>query len=124
MLIEKPKVEEDKVAFSQMMKMATQFLPEEQVRKFTNFQDLIEKELMNEAREPEIENTIRDLFSALHEHNIVKLLKTLQGDKKKIFFAFKKQLETKSTLTKREAKILSIIEQGEVSLLTIALLKE
>ena len=124
MLIEVKVQKEQQEPLTQLQKMSMQFLPEEQVRKFANFQDLIEKELLNEAREPEIENTIRDLFSALHEHNIVKLLKTLQGDKKKIFFAFKKQLETKSTLTKREAKILSIIEQGEVSLLTIALLKE
>lgn len=124
MLIEKPKVEEDKVAFSQMMKMATQFLPEEQVKKFSGREDLIETELLNEAREPEMGNTLKDLFSALHERNTPKLLKVLQGDKQKIFFAFKKQLESKPKLTKREAKMLKLISERQVSLLTISLMRD
>lgn len=124
MLIKKPVVEEEKVVYSELMKMAVQFLPDEQVRKFQKFQNLIELELMNEAREPELENTIKDLFNALHERNTQKLLKVLQGDKKKLFFAFKKQLETKEQLTKREAKMLKLISRKEVSLLTISLVKD
>ena len=104
--------------------MAMQFLPVEQIRKFADFQDLIEVELLNEAREPEMENTIKDLFNALHERNTPKLLKVLQGDKQKIFFAYKKQLENKASLTKREAKVLAIISQRELSLLTISLMKD
>ena len=123
MLIAKPKVVEEKVEFSQVMKMATQFLPEEQVRKFYQFPDLLEKELENEAREPEIENTLKDLFNALHEHNTPKLLKVLQGDKQKVFYAFKKQLEAKSILTKREAKLLNLVSKKQVSLLTLSLMK-
>ena len=123
MLIAKPKVVEEKVEFSQVMKMATQFLPEEQVRKFYQFPELLEKELENEAREPEIENTLKDLFNALHEHNTPKLLKVLQGDKQKVFYAFKKQLEAKSILTKREAKLLNLISKKQVSLLTLSLMK-
>lgn len=124
MLISKPKPVQQDEHFSELMKTATQFLPNEQVRKFRNFQHLIEAELMNEAREPEMENTIRDLFAALHERNTPKLLKVLQGDKTKLFHAFKKQLEAKPSLTKREAKVLSVIEEREVSLLTISLMKE
>lgn len=123
MLIAKPKVVEEKIEFSQVMKMATQFLPEEQVRKFYQFPELLEKELENEAREPEMENTLKDLFNALHEHNTPKLLKVLQGDKQKVFYAFKKQLEAKSTLTKREAKVLELMSKKQVSLLTLSLIK-
>ena len=123
MLIKKPKIVEKEVPFTELQKMATQFLPVEQVKKFGEFQHLIEAELMNEAREPEMENTIKDLFNALHERNTPKLLKVLQGDKTKLFYAFKKQLEAKPSLTKREAKVLSIIETKEVSLLTLSLIK-
>lgn len=105
-----------------MQKMATQYLPQEQVTKFADFEYLIEKELLNEAREPEVENTIRDLFDALHEHNTPKLLKVLQGDKQKIFYAFKKQLEGKANLSKREAKILLAMSENEISLLTLSLM--
>lgn len=105
-----------------MQKMAMQYLPIEQVTKFSDFEHLIEKELLNEAREPEVENTIRDLFDALHEHNTPKLLKVLQGDKQKIFYAFKKQLEKKPNLTKREAKILLAMSEDEISLLTLSLM--
>lgn len=124
MLITKPKVVEEDRPFTELQKMAMQFLPVEQIRKFTDFQDLIEVELLNEAREPEMENTIKDLFNALHERNTPKLLKVLQGDKQKIFFAYKKQLENKASLTKREAKVLAIISQRELSLLTISLMKD
>lgn len=123
MLINKPKVVVQEQEMSELQKMATQFLPKEQVTKFYEFQHLIEQELLNEAREPEIENTLKDLFNALHERNTPKLLKVLQGDKKKIFFAFKKQLETKASLTKSEAKVLAIINEKEVSLLTISLMR-
>lgn len=124
MLIKKPTKIKIEQPLTEMQKMATQFLPTEQVRKFDGFQHLIETELLNEAREPEIENTIKDLFNALHERNIVKLLKTLQGDKKKIFYAFKKQLETKAKLTKREARLLLLLQEGEKSLVALSLLKE
>lgn len=124
MLIKKPTKIKIEQSLTEMQKMATQFLPTEQVRKFDDFQHLIETELLNEAREPEIENTIKDLFNALHERNVVKLLKTLQGDKKKIFYAFKKQLETKAKLTKREARLLLLLQEGEISLVTLSLLKE
>ena len=124
MLITKPKVVQEDRPFTELQKMAMQFLPVEQIRKFAAFQDLIEVELLNEAREPEMENTIKDLFNALHERNTPKLLKVLQGDKQKIFFAYKKQLENKASLTKREAKVLAIISQRELSLLTISLMKD
>lgn len=123
-LIVKPKKEQVQGQLTQLQKMALQYLPLEQVTKFDGFDDLIEEELLNEAREPEIENTLRDLFDALHERNTPKLLKVMQGDKKKIFFAFKKQLESKANLTKREAKMLSMVSTQELSLLTIATTKE
>lgn len=123
-LIVKPKKEQVQGQLTQMQKMALQYLPLEQVTKFDGFDDLIEKELLNEAREPEIENTLRDLFDALHERNTPKLLKVMQGDKKKIFFAFKKQLEGKANLTKREAKILAMVSTQELSLLTISTIRE
>lgn len=124
MLIPKPKPVEEKVVLTEVQKMATQFLPQEQVTKFKDYPDLIEPELMNEAREPEIENALKDLFDALHNHHTPKLLKVLQGDKTRLFFAFKKQLENKEKLTKREAKILKLISQKQVSLLTISLIKD
>nr|DAH56625.1 MAG TPA: hypothetical protein [Caudoviricetes sp.] len=123
MLISKPTVIVKEQELSELQKMALKFLPREQVTKFHDFQDLIELELLNEAREPEIENTLKDLFNALHERNTPKLLKVLQGDKKKLFFAFKKQLENKASLTKSEAKVLAIINEKEISLLTISLMK-
>ena len=122
MLIHKQVQTEVQKPLSIMQKMATQYLPIEQVTKFSGFEHLIEKELLNEAREPEVENTIRDLFDALHEHNTPKLLKVLQGDKQKIFYAFKKQLEKKPNLTKREAKILLAMSENEISLLTLSLM--
>ena len=123
MLIKKPVQEQQEVKMSKVQEVMLQFLPEEQVRKFSMFPHLIEKELENEAREPELENTLKDLFNALHEGHTAKLLKTLQGDKKRLFYAFKKQLESKQTLTKREAKILSLISDKEISLLSISLIK-
>lgn len=122
MLIHKQVQTEVQKPLSIMQKMAAQYLPIEQVTKFSDFEHLIEKELLNEAREPEVENTIRDLFDALHEHNTPKLLKVLQGDKQKIFYAFKKQLEKKPNLTKREAKILLAMSEDEISLLTLSLM--
>lgn len=120
------KVDRKKVTerpLSELQKIALDFVPVEQVRKFADYPHLIEKELLNEAREPEMANVIKDLFNALHEKNPKKLLKVLQGDKKKIFYAYKKQLETKDNLTVNEAKALEIISQQEVSLLSIALMK-
>ena len=104
--------------------MALQYLPEDQVRKFVQFPELLEAELENEIREPEIENALKDVFDALHDHNTPKLLKVLQGDKNRLFFAFKKQLENKDKLTKREAKILNMISQRQYSLLTISTIKD
>lgn len=124
MLIQKPEVKQEQIVLNEVQKMATQFIPVEQVTKFSEFPELLEKELENEAREPEMENVLKDLFNALHEHNTPKLLKVLQGDKEKIFFAFKKQLETKDKLTKREAKVLKLISEKQVSLLTISLIKD
>lgn len=123
MLIKKPVQHQEEEKLSKLQEMALQFLPSEQVRKFAKFPHLIEAELMNEAREPEMENTIKDLFNALHEGNTPKLLKVLQGDKKKLFYAFKKQLESKPNLTKKEAKVLSLINEGELSLLSLSLIR-
>lgn len=124
MLIAKPRQAQEDVRLSELQKVATQFLPVEQVRKFKDFPHLVEAELLNEAREPEMENTIKDLFNALHEHNTPKLLKVLQGDKKKIFYAYRKQLESKTCLTKHESKVLALISGKEISLLTISLMKD
>ena len=125
MLIPKPnQVVEQKPIFNEVQKMALQYLPEDQVRKFVQFPELLEAELENEIREPEIENALKDVFDALHDHNTPKLLKVLQGDKNKLFFAFKKQLENKDKLTKREAKILNMISQRQYSLLTISTIKD
>ena len=109
---------------TELQKVALNFLPIEQVNKFADYPHLVEAELLNEAREPEMENVIRDLFDALHEKNPPKLLKVLQGDKRKIFYAYRKQLMSKDTLTKEEAKALLKVENKEVSLLSIALMKD
>lgn len=108
---------------SELQKIATDFLPLEQVKKFADFPHLVEKELLNEAREPEMENIIKDLFNALHERNPQKLLKVLQGDKKRIFYAYRKQLMNKEKLTEREAKALLVVGSREISLLSISLMK-
>lgn len=123
MLIPKPKQVVQEVTLTETQKAALEFLPKEQVTKFAEFQHLIEPELLNEAREPEMENVIRDLFDALHERNTPKLLKVMQGDKTKLFYAFKKQLQNSKRLTKAQAKMLSLIEQKELSLLSISLVK-
>lgn len=108
---------------SELQKIATDFLPLEQVKKFADYPHLVEKELLNEAREPEMENIIKDLFDALHERNPKKLLKVLQGDKKRIFYAYRKQLMDKEKLTEREAKALLVVGSREISLLSISLMK-
>lgn len=109
---------------TELQKVALNFLPIEQVKKFADYPHLVEAELLNEAREPEMENVVKDLFDALHEKNPQKLLKVLQGDKKKIFYAYRKQLMSKDTLTEEEAKALLKIENKEVSLLSISLMKD
>ena len=109
---------------TELQKVALNFLPIEQVKKFADYPHLVEAELLNEAREPEMENVIRDLFDALHEKNPPKLLKVLQGNKRKIFYAYRKQLMSKDTLTEKEAKALLKVENKEVSLLSIALMKD
>ena len=63
-------------------------LPQEQVTKFAKFQHLIETELENEVREPDMENAMRDLFDALHNRNTIKLLRVLQGNKKEDILRF------------------------------------
>ena len=108
---------------TELQKVALDFLPLEQVKKFADYAHLVETELLNEAREPEMENVIKDLFNALHEGNPKKLLKVLQGDKKKIFYAYRKQLMSKDRLTEKEAKALLVVGNKEVSLLSIALMK-
>ena len=124
MLIAKPTTTTQvEVKLTELQKMATSFLPVEQVTKFRDFPELLEEELENEAREPEMSNVLKDLFNALHEHNTPKLLKVLQGDKKKLFYAFRKQLMEKPNLTKREATILDLISDKEISLLTISLIR-
>lgn len=123
MLIKIVRPREIELPLTQLQKMATDFLPLEQVKKFAEYPQLIEPELMNEARQPEMENVIKDLFNALHERNPKKLLKVLQGDKQKIFYAYKKQLESLDRLTEREAKALLLIRKKEISLISIVALK-
>ena len=123
MLIKIVRPREIELPLTQLQKMATDFLPLEQVKKFAEYPQLIEPELMNEARQPEMENVIKDLFNALHERNPKKLLKVLQGDKQKIFYAYKKQLESSDRLTEQEAKALLLIRKREISLISIVALK-
>lgn len=123
MLIKVVKQKEVELPLTELQKMAADFLPVEQVRKFAEYQHLIEPELMNEARQPEMENVLKDLFNALHERNPKKLLKVLQGDKQKIFYAYKKQLESSDRLTEQDAKALMLISQREISLVSIVALK-
>lgn len=123
MLIKVVRPREVELPLTQLQKMAADFLPLEQVKKFAEYPQLIEPELMNEARHPEMENVIKDLFNALHERNPKKLLKVLQGDKQKIFYAYKKQLESSDKLTEREAKALLLIREKEISLISIVALK-
>ncbi len=123
MLIKIERPREVELPLTPLQKMATEFLPLEQVKKFADYPHLVEKELLNEAREPEMENVIKDLFNALHERNPKKLLKVLQGDKQKIFYAYKKQLENLDKLTEREAKTLLLIRKKEISLISIVALK-
>ena len=153
MLIEIKQKEVITEKLSELQKIALEFLPKEQVTKFSQFQDLIEAELQNEAQEPEMENRVKDIFNALHERNAPKLLRALQGDKKEIFYGFKKQLEKAASYTvagniipfeevqkarieereieklkvpyikKNEAKILKTIKDKELSLLTISTIR-
>lgn len=122
MLLQKPKQVQVEEQFSPIQQVAMRYLPHEQVKKFSGFEALLEEELENEAREPEIENALKDIFDALHDRNPQKLLKVLQGDKARLFHAFKKQLEAKKNLTHREANILLAMRDGEISLLTLSLL--
>lgn len=103
-----------------MQKMALQFLPEEQVRKFAGFDPLLEKELANEAREPEFSIMVKDLFDALHDKNLPKLLRTMQGEEAPLYYAFKKQLMNKKNLTVRESKIVDLLVHNDrLSLITL-----
>lgn len=123
MLIKLTVKKEENKPLTELQKIALEYLPMEQVKKFAEYQHLVEAELLNEAREPEMDNVIRDLFNALHERNPQKLLKVMQGDKKKIFYAYRKQLMMKERLTEKEARALLIVGTKEVSLLSIALMK-
>lgn len=123
MLIRVNKPIEVEAPMNELQKMAAGFLPVEQVKKFAQYSHLIEEELLNEAREPEMENVIKDLFDALHERNPKKLLKVLDGDKKKIFYAYRKQLMTKERLTEKEARALYTVYNKEISLVSIAFMK-
>ncbi len=123
MLIKIRKQVEIEKPLNELQKMALKYLPLEQVKKFSDFPHLIEQELLNEARQPEMENVIKDLFNALHERNPQKLLRVLQGDKKKIFYAYRKQLMTKDRLTEREAQALLKVGKKEMSLVSIVLMK-
>jgi len=143
MLIQKPKNIVAEVKLSELQKIALEFIPKEQVTKFSQFPHLIEVELENEAREPEMDKVLKDIFNALHDRNTPKLLRALQGDRKTIFYAFKKQLDTQAKsvaqpkpqgegvkqkntaggLNKQQAKMYNLISNKEVSLITIALMK-
>lgn len=123
MLISKPVQVQEDDKLNELQKAMLQYLPLEQVKKFAQYPELVEKELLNESREPEMCNILRDLFDALHTRNVVKLLKVLQGDKTKLFYAFKKQLESKDRLTKAEAVVLKLVSENEMSLLSLSLMK-
>lgn len=98
---------------------AKRILPEEQISKFRFRQDLLAKELENEARFPEVKNVLSDIFVAVKEKDFKKFLyahRQLAGrvDEETIFQAMRYSIVSKtSPLTKREAEVLEKMNSGK-----------
>lgn len=98
---------------------AGKILPEAQIRKFRFRQDLLAKELENEAKFPEVKNVLSDIFIAVREKDYKKFLyahNQLAGrvDEETIFHAIRYNIISKtSPLTKREAEVLEKLNSGK-----------
>ena len=140
MLISKPKppaVEPLQLTLAQQQYVETQLLPIEQAKKFTaEFTELLHQEAIKESREPEEALLIKNIFDALHTHNVSKLLGYLQGvDRTRIFYALKKQLLAveatadgkrsffKVKPNKHQIVLMNEVLKKEVSLITLAALR-
>ena len=141
MLIPKPKPEQKQplqLTITQQQYIDSRILPLEQVKKFTEeYTELLHEEALKEAREPEEELLLRNIFDALHTHNVVKLLQYLHGidDKSRIYYALRKQLlSTEDTQpddkgrqyrrlshkpTKHQVALMDKVLGKEVSLITL-----
>lgn len=141
MLIPKPKPVQKQplqLTLAQQQYIDSKILPIEQAKKFTEeFTDLLHEEALKEANEPEEELLLRNVFDALHNHNVMKLLQYLHGveDKSRIFYALKKQLmatedteptndgkqfrRMKHTPTKHQISLMDAVLKKEVSLITL-----
>lgn len=97
---------------------AHKVLPEPQVRKFRYRQDLLVKELENEATFPEVKNVLSDIFVAVREKDYKKYLlahRQLAGrvDEDTLWHSVRYSiLSKKEPLTKREAFVLSRFNEG------------
>ena len=145
MLIPKPKQTPKvlpQLTLTQQQYVDSNVLPAEQVRKFTEeFTDLLHEEAVKEAREPEIELLLRNIFDALHTHNVMKLLQNLHNveDRSRIFYALKKQLlmtedtepdikgnryrRVKYKPTKHQIALMNAVLEKEVSLITLVTMR-
>ena len=141
MLIPKPKpVQKEplQLTLSQQQYIDSKILPLEQAKKFTEeYTELLHEEALKEAREPEAELLLRNIFDALHTHNVLKLLQNIHGieDKSRIFYALKKQLlavedtqpddkgrqyrSMKYKPTKHQVALMEKVLEKEVSLITL-----
>lgn len=149
MLIPKPKQKQEaplQLTLTQQQYIDTKLLPLEQVKKFTGeFTELLHEEAVKEAREPEPELLLKNVFDALHTHNVMKLLQYIHGveDRSRIFYALKKQLLAteektvydskekrdktyrlmKHTPTKHQVALMDEVLEKEVSLITLVAMR-
>ena len=98
---------------------ASKLLPPEQIRKFGYRQDLLSKELENEASFPEVNNVLSDIFIAVKEKNYQKFLIAhmhLNGriDEETLRQSIRHSIAAKTEpLSKREAYVLAVLSEGK-----------
>lgn len=145
MLIPKPKTvqrTQPQPTLTQQQYIDSGILPKEQVLKFTDeFTELLKQEAIKEAKEPEPGLLLRNVFDALHTHNVMKLLQNIHGveDKSRIFYALKKQLlltedtqpdkngkqyrRVKFKPTTHQLALMDAVLEKEVSLITLVTMR-
>lgn len=110
---------EGKEERTQLEFYALRILPQCQVSKFRYRQDLLAKELENEAENPEVNNVLSDIFVAVREKNIKKFLtarKHLNGrvDEETIRQSIRRSIAAKTEpITKRESEVLHALHAGK-----------
>lgn len=103
---------------TQLEKYAKKLLPECQILKFKYRQDLLAKELENEAFYPEVANVLSDIYSAVKDKDLRKYLQArnnLAGriEEDTLIQSIRYSIASKtSPLTRREVEVLRLLNKG------------